>query len=109
MAKKNKGGAIFLEGAVAGLVLGVAATVLMESKKGKAFQQQVKEKAVDFYKYIAPKVKTIKKMSEKEYKEFMKVAVVQYAKAKKISEAVTKELVKETQKSWSYFSKHLGK
>ena len=97
----------FLEGAVAGLALGVAATMFMSSKKGKELTKEAKEKMADFYKYIAPKVKKMKKMGEEEYKVFMKNAVMQYSKAKKISEDVAKELVKEAQKSWHYFSKHL--
>jgi gas vesicle protein len=105
MAKVNP--SKFLKGAVAGLALGVAASIFLSSKKGKELREDVKDKMADFYKYIIPKVKKIEKMGEKEYKEFMKNAVGQYSKAKKISEDVAKELVKETQKSWHYFTKHL--
>ena len=48
-------------------------------------------------------------MGEKEYKLFMKGAAEQYAKTKKVSEKMAKELVKEAQSSWKHFSKHLGK
>jgi len=97
----------FLEGAIAGLALGVATSVFVSSKKGKELREDVKDKMADFYKYIVPKVKKVKKMGEKEYKEFMKNAVGQYSKARKISEDMSKELVKEAQKSWHYFTKHL--
>src|SRR3989338_4679063 len=97
----------FLEGAAAGLALGVAATIFLSSKKGKELREDVKEKMADFYKYIAPKVKKMGKMGEKEYKEFMKNAVAHYSKAKKVSGDVAKEIMKETQKSWRHFSKHL--
>ncbi len=97
----------FLEGAAAGLALGVAATIFLSSKKGKELRKDVKEKIADFYKYIAPKVKKMGKMGEQEYKTFMKNAVAQYVKAKKISKGVAKELMQETQKSWHHFSKHL--
>lgn len=105
MAKGNK--AKFLEGAIAGLALGVATSMFFSSRKGKEVKEDIKDVMADFYKYISPKVKKIGKIGEKEYKDFMKGAVKKYSEAKKISEAVTKELVKEAQKSWHYFSKHL--
>jgi len=107
MAKGNT--SKFLEGAVAGLVLGAAASMFLSSKKGKELQEDVKEMMADFYKYITPKMKKMKKMGEKEYKEFMKAAAEQYAKTKKMSEEMAKDLVKNAQQSWSHFSKHLGK
>ena len=103
---KPKGTLKFLEGAAAGLALGVAASLFLTSKKGKELRKDVKEKMADFYKYIAPKVKKMKQMGEKEYKEFMKGAALQYGKAKKLSADMTGELVKEAQKTWKHFSKH---
>jgi len=99
----------FLEGAVAGVTLGIAATIFLASKRGKKLKRDLGHTMFDFYSYIAPKLKKIKKMGEKEYQLFMEKAVKQYAKAKKVSADVTKELLKETKKSWNYFSKHLGK
>ena len=111
MAKNNT--AKFLEGAVAGLALGVVASMLLATKKGKAMQKDVQNSIedimADFYKYISPKIKKIEKMGEKEYKEFMKIAAEQYAKTKKISIEMTKELIKYAQQSWKHFSKHLEK
>jgi len=111
MAKGNT--AKFLEGAVAGIALGVAASMFLSSKKGKEVQKEVvssiESVMADFYKYVSPKVKKIEKMGEKEYKEFMKNAAGQYAKAKKLSEDMAKQLIKESQQSWKHFSKHLEK
>lgn len=104
MAKKGNS-LKFLEGAVAGLALGVAASLFLTSKRGKEIRHDVKEKMADFYKYIAPKVKKMKQMGEKEYKVFMKNAAMQYGKAKKFSAAATAELIKEAQKTWHHFSK----
>lgn len=108
MAKKNTA-AKFLEGAVAGLALGVAASIFLSSKKGKALKNSAEDVAADFYKQIAPKLKKVKKMSEKEYALFMKNAVTQYGKTKKLSADKAKELVKNAQHSWKHFAKHLGK
>ncbi len=106
MAKENT--VKFLEGAVAGIALGVAASMFLSSKKGKEFKKNIASVTADFYKYISPKLKKIGKMGEREYKEFMKNAVEQYSKAKKISEGMAKDLVKDAQQSWNHFSKHLG-
>jgi len=105
-----KGNAVkFLEGAVAGLALGVAASMFLATKQGKELKGDLANVTADFYKYISPKVKKIQKMGEKEYKEFMKNAAGQYAKSKKMSEDMAKQLMKEVQQSWKHFSKHLGK
>jgi gas vesicle protein len=106
----KKGNTIkFLEGAVAGIALGVAASMFFSSKKGKEVEKDLTHMMAEFYKFISPKVKKIEKMGEKEYKIFMKGAAEQYAKTKKISEEMAKPLIKEAQQSWKHFSKHLGK
>lgn len=99
----------FIEGAIAGVALGVAASMFLSSKKGKELKKDVSHVMADFYKYIAPKVKKMKKMGEKEYKTFMRNAAEQYAKTKKLSEDMAKQLIKDAEQSWHHFSKHLGK
>ena len=105
-----KGNAVkFLEGAVAGVALGVAASMFLASKKGKEITGDVADVMADFYKSVSSKVKKIEKMGEKEYKAFMKNAAEQYVKTKKISGDMAKQLVKNAEQSWKHFSKHLGK
>jgi gas vesicle protein len=99
----------FLEGTAAGVALAVAASIYLASKRGQAFEENLAKVMADFYKYISPKVKKIKKMGEKEYKVFMENAVVQYARTKKVSASIAKQLVRETQQSWKHFARHLGK
>jgi len=106
MAKNNS--LKILAGTVAGIALGAAASMFLSSKKGKALKNDLESIAADFYKSVSPKIKKIEKMGEKEYKLFMKEAAEKYAKTKKISEGMTKQLVKEVQQSWKHFSKHLG-
>ena len=96
----------FLEGAVVGLALGVAATLFMKSKTGKALGKNIKDATADFYKYAAPKIKKLGKITEKEYKEFMKKMAEEYSKARKISKEKTKELIQNAQKTWSHFIKN---
>ena len=107
MAKGNT--AKFIEGTVAGVALGVAASMFLASSKGKEFKNDVNVVTADFYKYISSKVKKIEKMGEEEYKGFMKSVAEQYIKAKKIPEDMAKQLMKTAQQSWKHFSKHLNK
>ncbi len=104
---KNNGAIKMLEGAIAGLALGVAASMFMSSKKGKELKNNIADISADFYKYISPKLKKAQKMGEKQYKEFMKNSVDQYAKAKKLTTAMTDELVKEAQQTWKHIAKHI--
>ncbi len=101
--KNNK----FLEGAVIGAILGVAAGIFLTSKKGKELTENVKDMAADFYKKIAPKLKSLGRIGEKEYKEFMKEAAENYAKAKDLSSEKAQQLVEETQKTWKQFQDNL--
>lgn len=107
MAKGNA--TKFLQGTVIGIALGVAASIYLGLKKGKIVEDDIIDIMADFYKDISPKVKKINKMGEKEYKIFMEKAAVQYAKTKKISAKMAKELIGETQRSWKHFSSHIGK
>ena len=61
MGNKKK----IMGGALIGAVLGIAAGMLMAPKKGKELRKDVKKISADFYKSIAPKLKKIKKFSEK--------------------------------------------
>ncbi len=107
MAKGNT--TKFLQGAVIGIALGVAASVYLGFKKGKIVKDDIIDVMADFYKDISPKVKKVEKMGEKEYKLFMKKAAVQYAKTKKISAKLAKQLVKEAQQSWTHLANHIEK
>ncbi len=105
---KKSGGALkFLEGAAVGLALGIAGAVFLSSKTGQKLQKDVKDNLADFYKYISPKLKKMGKMAKKDYEEFMKQAVVQYGKARKMSEGATEELMDKVKESWKHLSKHL--
>jgi len=105
MAKNNA--SKFLQGAVAGIALGVAGSMFLSSKKGQELKDNVEDLTADFYKKVSPKLKKIKKLGEKEYKMFMKGAAEQYSKTKKISEEMATQLIKDAQQSWKHFSKHL--
>lgn len=94
-------------GAVAGLALGVAAGMFLNSKKGKALQENAKETMADFYKHISPQLKKIGDMGQKEYKDFMDAAAEKYGKAKKLSKDSLKELKSQAQDSWHQFAENM--
>lgn len=100
----NKNGIRFLEGAVAGIALGIAGAIFLNSKRGKKLKKGIQEVTADFYEYAAPKVKKLGKITEAEYKKFITHAAEQYAKAKKISKGVASKLIKEAEDSWDHFT-----
>jgi len=95
-----------LEGAVIGTALGVTAGLFLASKKGKQLQKDIKQKVIGFYAYVAPKLKKIKKLGEKEYIAFVENAAKNYSKAKKFSAAETKILMAEAKKTWKHLKKN---
>lgn len=105
MAKQS---ASFLTGAMVGVAMGVAASIFLNSKKGKELRDDIGGRIGDFYKYISPKIKKLGKLGKKEYEAFMEDAVKKYSKAKKLSEETAKELMQEMQNSWRHFSKHIS-
>lgn len=107
--KSVKGGSgKILEGALIGAVLGVAAGLLITSEPGKKMRKDIKKLSGDFYRYIAPQVKKLKKVGEAEYGAFVDEGVRHYARAKKISLEEQKILAKEAKRSWGHIKKHLG-
>jgi len=98
-----------MEGALIGAALGVAAGIFADSKAGKKFGKEVvrnvKKESADFYKYMAPKISKAKKMSDSEYKVFVKDAIKAYGKGKKMSAKDAANLLKESQSLWARLKK----
>lgn len=106
--KSTKGsGGKLLEGALVGAVLGIAAGILITSEAGKKMGTDIKKLSGDFYRYMAPQVKKLKNLGESEYNTLVDQSVKKYAKAKKLSLAEEKVLVKEAKRSWGHIKKHL--
>jgi len=101
----------FIEGALIGAALGVAASIFAGSstgkKLGKEIKKDVRHQSVQFYKYIAPKIRKAKRMSEFEYKAFIKNAVMDYSKGKKLSAKEIAPLLKEAQSLWVHLKREL--
>lgn len=110
VAKKSVkvGSGKMLEGALVGAVLGVAAGLLITSEPGKKMRKDIKKLSGDFYNYLAPQVKKLKKVGEAQYGAFVDEGVKHYARAKRLSIEEQKILAKEAKKSWGHIKKHLG-
>lgn len=102
----GRSGDNFIEGALIGAALGVAAGIFAGTKTGKKIGREVahdaKRQSVEFYRYVAPKLRKAKRMSEREYKAFLKKAMVGYSRGKKMSAVETARLLKEVQSSWKH-------
>ena len=103
--KSNK----FLSGALIGAALGIAAGIFAASKTGKDMRKDVKDKMTDFYQTIAPKLKEMRKVGEKEYKIFIDKALADYNKDHKFNREDLKRLAKEAHASWKHLKKNLQK
>lgn len=96
-----------LEGALAGAVLGAAAGLLLAPESGKALRRDAKRKTAEFYKQLAPQLKRMKKMGEKEYQMAVKKTMANYGKAKRLSAKEVLALTKEAHASWKELKKYL--
>lgn len=103
--KNNKGK--FLEGALVGAALGVAAEMLIASASGKKMRKDIKKLPGNFYRYISPQLKKVKRISGAQYDALVAKAVKKYAKTKRLSLAEEKKLVTEAKHSWGQIKKHL--
>jgi len=97
----------FLKGAVIGAALGVATGLFANSKAGKELKKEVKDKMADFYQSITPKLKKMKAVGEKEYKDFINKAVADYNKDGKFSKEDLKKLANQAKNSWKHIKKNL--
>ncbi len=103
----KKNGGKLLGGALIGAVLGAAAGMLLAPESGKKMRRDIKRLSGDFYRYIAPQVKKLKRVSEAQYNTFVAKGAKNYAKAKRLSLSEEKILIKEGKRSWRHIKKHL--
>jgi gas vesicle protein len=96
----------FIEGALIGTALSIAAGLFLQSKKGKKLREDIKEKAAEFYAYLAPKLKNMKQLGEKEFSQFIETAAKDYAKVKKITSEELKVLITDAKSTWQHLKKH---
>ncbi len=97
-----------LEGGLIGAALGVAAGIFLMSETAENLGGDLKKKSADFYEYLAPKLKKMKKMGEADYKIFVENAAKAYGKSKKLSAEESKILMDMAHKSWNLFKKHIS-
>lgn len=96
-----------IAGAVIGAALGVAAGLLMPKNAGKKVQQEFKARSGEFYKFLAPRLKRLKHVGEREYKALVDQAAKSYAELKDISAKEMTDLAKSAKDSWGEMRKEL--
>src|SRR3989344_439891 len=94
-----------IEGGLVGMTLGVAAGIMLAPESGKKFRGDIKKKSAEFYAYLAPKLKKIKKVGEEEYDSFLNNAIKSFAKTKHLSKKEISSLVSQAKKSWKHIKK----
>lgn len=105
--QEKKKSSKFLSGALIGAALGVAVGLFATSKKGKEVRKEMKDKMAEFYQTIAPKLKKMREVGEKEYKTFINKALVDYNKDGKFNKEDLKKLAQHAHASWKHLKKHL--
>lgn len=107
-SSKNNKNPKFLSGALIGAVLGAAVEIFATSKTGKKVSKEIKNKSVEFYKFMAPQLKRVaKEMGEEEYKTLVNKSISHFGKKKKLTPKEKRELAKEALASWKHLKKHL--
>ena len=96
-----------LEGTLVGVALGVAAGVLLAPNSGKKTREYLKNLSGDFYNYITPKIKKLKKISEAEYNLLVAKGMKRYAKAKLLSLPEQKVILGEAKSFWEQIKRHI--
>jgi len=89
-----------ITGALIGAAVGVAAGLLIPSNTGKKIKKQMKASTADFYRYLAPRIKRLKTVGEREYKALIDQAAKSYAEVKDISAKEMADLVDSAKDSW---------
>ena len=110
MAKKKTSGAkIAVEGALLGIALGVAAGMYLASNSTKELKGRLAEKYAEFSKFMAPKLKKLKKVSQSEYEMMVDKAMVGFGKAAKMTKSEALALAKTAKKHFREISKLANK
>lgn len=95
-----------ITGALIAGALGVAAGMLLAPQSGKKTRKAIQGASADFYKFIAPKIKGLKSVGDKEYAAIVKKALVSYGKLKKLSATEINRLKKDAERHWKVTKKY---
>lgn len=99
----NKSLLKFMTGAAVGVGLSVAVNKYLKSDAGKKTTESARKMLSDFYDFVSPEIKMIKKLSQAKYKQIISAAAKEYGKIKKLSEDAVEDLVENTLSFWDDF------
>lgn len=105
--KKQKRKEAMIKGGLLGAVIAVAAGLFLISPPGKKVRRDIKYHVAKFYKHLAPQLKKIRNMGEREFKAFTKKALKTYSATHKLSRAEEKAIAQDLKKTWKKLQTHL--
>ena len=78
---------------------------MLAPESGKKFRGDIKKKSAEFYAYLAPRFKKMKKVGGEEYDSFVQNAIKSFAKTKHLSKKEISSLISQAKKSWKHIKK----
>ena len=96
-------------GLAAGAVLGLAAGLFLQSRKGKQLTKQAQKKAVQLQAQVMKKLKNIDMLDQKKYQEVVDHVLGYYLKTKEMAKVEIPEARKFLLGRWSEIQKQFKK
>lgn len=99
----------FGAGLLAGALVGMAAGLFVQSKKGKALRKDIQKKGLQFQGKLMKELKNAKDLSKEKYEEIVDKMLAYYEQTKDIAKSEVPEVRKFLMKNWTEVSKQLKK
>jgi gas vesicle protein len=94
-------------GLLAGTVLGLAAGLFMQSRKGKALTKDAQKRAKVLQKQVMKKLDSVEGLSKEKYEEVVEQVLSFYGKSKEVAQKEVPEVRKFLLSQWKEIKGHL--
>lgn len=94
-------------GLMAGAVIGMAAGLFLQSRKGKELTKEAQEKAAALEEQVMKKLKDVKHLSQKKYEEVVDHVMAYYERTKELSETEAPEVRKFLLARWKAINEYI--
>lgn len=102
-AKKSHFGA----GLLAGAVLGVAASLFLQTKQGKQMTKDMQKKAAKLQVKLMKELEGVQQLSKEKYEELVDKMMAYYVKSKEVAKAEIPAIRSNLLKSWTQIQKQI--
>lgn len=99
----------FGTGLLAGALVGMAAGLFVQSKKGKQLRKDLQKKGLQFQNKLMNELKNAKDLSKDKYEEIMDKMLAYYEQTKEIAKSEVPEVRKFLMKNWEQVNKQIKK